>query len=119
MQLTHKEYLIKFRFVINYKGSKRSESFYQYYLPRWGNFLKKCMQIKLPKYLVLDLPRLRKVVPKNLTVEEISDLLVSKNAMLARSLIDTAPLFNSSPKDLKVHILATFNISSDDYLNYR
>lgn len=119
MQASRRNYLIKFRFVINYKGSKRSESFYQYYMPRWSIFLKKCMQIRLPKYLVLDLPRLRKVVPKNLTVEEVSDLLISKNAMLARLLIDSAPLFNSSPKDLKVHILASFNISSDEFLNYK
>lgn len=83
-------------------------------MPKWSVFLKECMAKPLTKSSIRDLPELRRIVRSDIKVEDLYELFASKNPVLARLLIEAAPIFDLSCSDLKCHIIAIMDIRSDD-----
>lgn len=83
-------------------------------MPKWSLFLRECMKRSLTKAAIRDLPELRKVVRSDIKVEDLYELLSAKQPDLARLLVDAAPIYDLSALDLKIHILAVFDLRSDN-----
>jgi hypothetical protein len=66
----------------------------------------------------LEMPFLRDIIPVKLKFEEVSSLIYSKNHSIHRLLLDVGPMFDASPHDLKVYILAVLGVTAEEYKIY-
>lgn len=118
-----REYKVKFRINIGSINDK-SNNFLKYYLPKWGKFMTVVMSRKLHAVetdqtaSVKELPALREIIKDSTKTEDIIELLTLKNPNLARLLIDVSPLFDSSMRDLKAHIVAVFGVKAEELKDY-
>lgn len=119
-----RNYRIKFVMCLNENTNISSPNYNKYYLPRWSNFMKSIMSRRISNYSnsktasFLELPLLRKIVNKELKTEVIAPFLVNYDEELTRMMLEVAPFFDSSPDDLKCHILVIFGVTFEKLEEY-
>ena len=120
-----RKYKVKFRITIgDNDNSQKSTNFLKYYMPKWSKFMSIVMSRKLSSMptdntaSVKELPFLRPLITKEVKTVDLIDLLTKKDNSLARLLLEVSPLFDSSPRDLKAHILAVFGVTHTELKEY-
>jgi len=109
-----RHYKVKWKFIIEEPMSTNFRKYHNEFFPKWYAFMRRVVQVKLTPNQIRDIPNIRNSIPSNIKTESIYNMVSKKNENLARELIDCAPIFDFSPFDLKVYILAVFGISSSE-----
>jgi hypothetical protein len=119
-----RHYRSQWRFIIDCPYYIRNKAhYYSHYMcvtrdgrpSRWSRFITPIMATKLSRDEIREvLPLIREILPISTKLIDIHSFLVQYNPSLARSLIDVSIVFDSSPHDLKSHIVACFGVQPEE-----
>lgn len=111
---------IKIKYVVDptMGGNNTSERLQAYYKRNWGKLMSAIAGLSKDRLKYLELPKLRVVVKRDITLEEIVPLLSEKDKGLTRLILDTIPVFNAASHDVKIHIMGMMGVTADEFQQY-
>lgn len=104
---------VKFRFKIQFR--KESRHLMRLYSEKFSALMSQCSSAVFTQADYEDLPEIRKYVTKTTLVSDLADVLQQAKVEVRKMILDTAPVFNESPTDLKSFILLAAGVRSSHF----
>jgi hypothetical protein len=114
LQLEH-NYIVQWHFRVR-DEEKRPTSFLKFYSKSWSQLMRSALAQSTTASQKKALVELRSVVKNDVLSRDYIHLLFDRNRELAQLLASVTPLFDLSPRDLKVFILSKFDLDKESYL---
>ena len=108
-------YKIKWR-IVPLPSKKENASYWFFFARKWADFMRNLLSLKVSKSVYAEMPKLRRVIPRETRSEDWIDHLKSRNEAMAEKFMAVSTVFDDKPVLFKAYVLATvFNFTATDF----